>query len=161
MALPKLRVSTIVFLVLVAAGLLLANIPGRLVYAPGIRSCSDGKYGPHFECGEDSCRHGWPSSFLLREPTELPTSPFWRLSVWRLSEGIAGWSWWGLAADVLTGVALLVVVGGAFEFSRRRRGRFQICPDRRVCHLHVSGVRLCVLGDAGKSGNFRHKPSNN
>ena len=31
MALPKLHISTIVFLVLVAAGILLANIPGQVV----------------------------------------------------------------------------------------------------------------------------------
>jgi hypothetical protein len=127
MRLPRMHKSTILFLILVAVILLLANIPGRLVSVPGIRSCNDGKYGPHFGCVEDLCRHGWPSSFLLREPTQLPTSPFWRLSVWRLSEGITGWSWWALATDVVAGFAVLLLAGGAFELWRRRRGRLQIC----------------------------------
>jgi hypothetical protein len=127
MTLPPLHKSTIVFLVLVTIVLLLVNIPGRLVCAPGIRSCRESQYGPDFACGEDSCRHGWPSPFLLREPIQLSTSPLLRLSVWRLSEGITDWSWWALAADILAGAVILVVAGGAFEFWRRRRGHLQLC----------------------------------
>jgi hypothetical protein len=47
--------------------------------------------------------------------------------MWPLSGAVLSRSWWRLAADVLAGIVLLMVAGGAFEYWRRHRGRFQLC----------------------------------
>ena len=134
MRLPKLRISTVMFLLLVAAGLLLVSIPGQIVEEPILNLCgqSEPTYGL-----EKMCHHGWPFAFLVRVATKTPTSPFGRLSLpaspslrlslWNLPEGIVRWSAWRLVADILVALLLLLAAGTMFERWRRRRGRFQLC----------------------------------
>jgi hypothetical protein len=124
MALPKLHASTVVFLVLVAAGLLLANIPGQIVEGPVIDA--SGQWGPDlFRTIGDMFHHGWPFTFLVREPAQSAAWPP-PLPTWNLGEGVIECSWWRMTADILIGLLLFFVAGAAFERWRRRRGRFQL-----------------------------------
>jgi hypothetical protein len=128
MTFPKLHASTIAFLTLVAAIILLANIPGQIVSETEIDNAPPGKIGPEFSI-TTKCHHGWPFAFLVRE--QVPTAgaaPPWRgLSPWDFSKGIVELRWWWLAGDVLVGLTVLFIAGVGCERWRRRRGCFQLC----------------------------------
>ena len=126
MRLPKLRISTVVFLLLLAVVILLANIPGQVVSGPTMPP-------PWGTCGAEfgidvRCHHGWPFTFLVRErvSTAFGAHPLWGQSLWNPAEGVVERSWWRLAGDVFVGLTVLFVAGAAFERWRRHRGRFQL-----------------------------------
>jgi hypothetical protein len=90
----------------VAMALLLANIPGSPVVGPYI--LSDGKYGPHFECGFESMVHGWPFPFLRHNGDY--TKSFDRPSPWRVGDNVR-FTPWALAANSGLLFAGVIAVG--------------------------------------------------
>ena len=105
MGLPKLHASTVVFLLLVAAVLLLANIPGQLVFEPDMGS--GGKLGWDFRL-DVKWHHGWPLTFLVREAA-APLSP------WNLSQRVVEDNWSRLTVDVSVGLVVFFIAGIGFE----------------------------------------------
>jgi len=115
-----LHPSTIVFLLFVVVILLLLNIPGQIVVGPDI--FVDGKYGPHFPAYEHY-EHGWPVTYMSREPMMLSGPRYVRLSLWQLFKGVEQFSVAALLADVATALAALFAGSLLFEAWRRRRTR--------------------------------------
>ena len=62
---------------------LLTNVPGNPVIGPG-EIVTNGKYGPHFECGVDSMLHGWPFTHLKHDGFIEAT--FHRCSAWEIGD---------------------------------------------------------------------------
>lgn len=116
----KYHRSTWVFLAFFALILFLVNVPGQVVVSPDI--FANGKYGPHFDVDEH-CEHGWPFTYLQREPVLTGGWPDMRLSPWKLFEGVDRFSISILIVDVILGLALTAVAGFLFEVWRRRRKR--------------------------------------
>ena len=130
----RVHPSTGVALAIALLFLFLPNVPGQIVVGPDI--FAPGKYGPHFECYE-RCEHGWPLTYLWREPVEFSTYPFWRLSLWNLSQGVDRWSTTRFLADVAIAILVLLVTGVAFEAWGRRR--------RAIYQFHVVDLLVLVL----------------
>ena len=111
-------------------------IPGQIVLEADV--ARDGKYGPHFEGMATTCQHGWPCTFLVREPVPIGTPPSSsRLSLWDLSDGVVSPKWLNLIIDIATGFLALLSVGIAFKRWRRRR--------RRLLQFYLSELLLVVL----------------
>jgi hypothetical protein len=113
--------STWVFMAIVAFLLLLGNYSGRHVRAPDIYG--DGKYGPDFgvaTLGE----HGWPWTYLWRDWVYHRSSQGnWRLSWWRINEGVQQFRLAPLLGNIAFAMAILVVAPMLYESWRRRRQR--------------------------------------
>lgn len=97
---------------LLAAACLLANIPGNPVVGPSI--LSDGKYGPHFECGVESMVHGWPFAYLRHDGHHTPAGN--GPSAWTPGEN-SRFTPAALAANV----TLLTIITTALAWIVRRR----------------------------------------
>ena len=100
--------------------LLLLNYPGQIVVGPDI--FGTGQYGPDF-CLVKHCDHGWPFTYLRREWVRLDRPPFERLSRWRLVEGVDRFNGSLLLADIVLGVAILLIGGVVVREGLRRRKR--------------------------------------
>ena len=76
----KIHPSTWVIATLFAAILLIANVPGQLVFE---LVDVDAKYGIDFNVYPTSCEHGWPLTYLWRDPYAVVASQMWsEPSVW-------------------------------------------------------------------------------
>ena len=133
--LGKPHLCTAIFLLLLVAVMLLANIPGQVILAPDIYS--DGKYGPHFEGMVETCHHGWPCTFLVRESVVVGTPPSLRLSLWNLAEGVVSLDWTRLAVDLCISLLVLFTAGVMFEYWRRRH--------RHLLQFHLIDIMAAVL----------------
>ena len=120
-AFGKLHLSTVIFLVLLFAALLLTSIPGQIVLTPYL--FTPGQCGPDFRQMSETCRHGWPWPFLVREGVVAGVPPAWRLSLWNLTEGVVSLNWAMFAADLGVWLLCLLIGGVVFERWRRRRRR--------------------------------------
>lgn len=128
-----------------AAAFLLANIPGDPVVGPNI--LSDGKYGPHFECGVESIVHGWPFSYLRHDGGH-----------WPRRNGPSAWSVGGNAqfavAPFTADLALLAV--GTFAIGWIVRGRIR----KHAWHFGIIHLMLTLLCGSAVLAFFtsRHRP---
>ena len=111
---------------------LLANIPGNPVVGPDI--LSDGKYGPHFECGVESVIHGWPFTYLRHDGDYAQSGG--GLSAWSVGDNVRF-----VLAPLLVNVALLV--GGTFATGWIVRRRIQK-HGWRFGIIHLMMAMLCV-----------------
>lgn len=103
----RLHCSTWMALSLPATTLLLANIAGSLA------SLSDlGWWNAHI------VEHGWPSTWLVRQPADGSTE-----NLWTLSENVCYLDGFAAAANVIVCLALLASFAAAIEWRRRRRHR--------------------------------------
>ncbi len=124
---PRLQRSTYAFIVLLLILFLLSVVPGRTVAGPAI--LANGQYGPHFPTVEHR-EHGWPLAFLWREGVLVPLQPTnlwqgdWRLSSWRLWEGVNRFSIHALLIDLACALVVIGVLGSLFEVWRRRHRSF-------------------------------------
>jgi Leucine-rich repeat (LRR) protein len=132
-------------LVVLLAVLVLANVPGQIVRSP---SLSEGWHEGFEFMLEDELQHGWPATYLWREPSGLPI-PWamppagWR-SLWPLSENVKRWNLASLALDVFVGLAVLALSSAGYEAWRRRRvklGQFHLSDL-----LALVAVASVVLG---------------
>ena len=113
---------------LFAAILLIANIPGSPMIGPDI--LSDGKYGPHFECGIQSMVHGWPFAFLEHDGHFTPWDD--GPSAWIIGDS-AQFALGAFAADIALLIAGTLAVGWAV------RSRIQMSGWRfGLIHLLVA-----------------------
>ncbi|HEX7379673.1 MAG TPA: hypothetical protein VF278_21295 [Pirellulales bacterium] len=90
-----------------ATTLLLANIAGSLASSSGL-----GWWNAHI------VEHGWPSTWLVRQPADGSTE-----NLWALSENVCYLDWFAAAANVIVCLALLASFAAAIEWRRRRRHR--------------------------------------
>ncbi len=134
MFLRKFHLSSFVFFALVVVVLLLLNLPGQIVLEPNI--FREGKYGPHFEVDE-YCEHGWPLVYMRREAVMLEESPYWRLSLWNVFEGVEWFKVNFLIADIVIGVIMAGASVCLFERWRRRR--------ERLLQFYVSDLLLLTV----------------
>ena len=109
-----LRTGSCRNLCLLAAMLLLANVPGQVQTLPDMGL--GGKYGPDFPCNDPCLEHGWPWVYLRRDAIvsdfDLP------LPVWQLWIGNKSFFPAAFVADLALAVAILAV--GQRHFARTR-----------------------------------------
>ena len=102
------RFSAIVAACVFVIAFVLTNVPGNPVIGPP-EIVTDGKYGPHFECGVESMLHGWPFTHLKHDgwieatfrgcsAWEIGDNPKFfagalaaNIAVWLISGAIAYW----------------------------------------------------------------------
>ncbi len=140
----SLHRSTYIFLLVVIVVLILTGVCGRFVAGPDI--LSDGKYGPHFGTKEH-CEHGWPFVFLCRDAIVLPSRPslfVWRLSSWRLWEGVERLDLRAALLDLVCALAVMLVLAALFETWRRRH--------RSIWQLHLGDLLLLMTMIARTAG---------
>ena len=137
----RLHTSTYIIGGVIAAVILLANVPGRIVlvadpdaYVPGVLLPT--YMNPHID-------HGWPWTFVRRgfADFEVSSGPSvvnlegdaWDYvkginpsALWTLTRTIESTSWLCLVGDVLAAGVVLAVGVGLFEVRRRRSRLFQI-----------------------------------
>lgn len=122
----RLHLSTWLLLMLPAAALGLANLPGERVDIIASRHSFN----------ESTCEHGWPRVWLVRDPVWFNSA-----SVWALTDDVCRVDWLALAADLLTALTLLVAIAAAIEWRRRRR--------HRIWQFSLGDMILAMLVVAG------------
>ena len=148
----RLHLSTWLAVVLLLGVLVLLIVPGE---SSGVDRGKDGYL-------VETIEHGWPLVYLERGhyslgpwPPPPDGVPWLDKANWRFSVGRAGQASgskpdrmefrpWQLTANVMTGLLILVVVGAACEWRRRRYGRVWQFSLRELCVVML----LCaaVLG---------------
>ena len=148
MRLPKLRISTIVFLVLVAAVILLANIPGQIVWGPNMDD--NGQYGPEFAMRWNI--QPWLAlhvSFVRLRSRLAILATSRKRSLKKSFVGVGG-DWQPTLSS------------GYWPVHRGRRSiralatpprSSSVATVRYLCYLHVGRMRVGVLGDQAKERN--------
>lgn len=128
----RLHLSTWLVLILPAALLGLANIPGehRVLFRQW------------YTDEEVLCEHGWPLVWLTRQG--LPGNT---LSVWALADDVCDLDCLALVGDLLVATTMLVLVAAASEWRRRRRHRiwqFSIADLLLAITLLSAGMAFIV-----------------
>lgn len=134
----RLNLSTYVVLLLAAAVLALANLPGDEVFPPDV--LSDGKYGPHFEL-DSELHHGWPLTYLRRWPdvVRTPSGDYVvpQQTYWSLTSNVLQVRFGSLAVNIVLAIGLSVLAAFLYEAWRRRR--------RRIYQFHLIDLAVAVV----------------
>jgi hypothetical protein len=149
----KIHRSTVFFLLFVALVILLANVPGQIVQIPPMDG--NGQYGPEFYNMWEQCHHGFPFTFLVREPIELKVPPNYRFSLWRLNEGIVSFHGLQFAGDVVFGACAMIIAGLLFEKWRRRRNR--LLQLHLIDLIILTTLAACVLSYWATNAKYRSR----
>ncbi len=148
----RLHPSTLVACLLTSLALILLLFPGRIDRQWDVYTSKDTLKPviPRFSDRVDLL-HGWPLTFLARDPFPETTPPSAGISYWGLTTNVRWFRLDALLADIVLLVALLWVTGWLFENWRRRRNH--------ILQLHVIDVLLIAVVVAVGSGVLAYQYS--
>jgi hypothetical protein len=143
----RLHASTCVVLLFTAAVLFLLNVPGqRRVRADGIPVTPL----PVFSMVRGQIEHGWPLAYVVRDDpdNDLSATGGHAKDLWSLQTEVLSFSPVRLAGNLAIAAALLLSVGVAFEWRRRRRATiWQLSVlDLLALIALVAGATAYVIG---------------